>query len=88
MPHVTHKPHPSPSRGEQGHDQMAQSSKQAQSIHEQVPSQEVHEREDEDVPEWEVRNKVPIKIRPVFVPMKDVTSIHKWYAHDQLKPEN
>lgn len=27
-------------------------------------------------------------IRPVFVPMNDVTNISKWYAHDQFKPEN
>jgi hypothetical protein len=53
-----------------------------------VPSQEGHAREDEDVPEWEVQNKVLIKIRLVFAPMKDVTSIHKWYGHDQFKPEN
>jgi hypothetical protein len=40
------------------------------------------------VPEWEVRNKIPKKIRPVFVGMSDVASVHKWYAHDQFKLEN
>jgi hypothetical protein len=40
------------------------------------------------VPEWEVQNKIPKKIRPVFVGMLDVASVHKWYAHDQFKPEN
>ena len=30
----------------------------------------------------------PITIRPIFVPMKDVSLVHKWYAHDQFKPEN
>jgi hypothetical protein len=40
------------------------------------------------VPEWEVQNKVPKMIRLVFVLMKDVMTVHKWYAHDQFKPEN
>jgi hypothetical protein len=53
-----------------------------------VPSQEGHAREAEDMPEWEVQNKIPKKIRPVFVGMPDVASVHKWYAHDQFKPEN
>jgi hypothetical protein len=53
-----------------------------------VPSQEGLAREAEDVPEWEARNKIPKKIRPVFVGIRDVASVHKWYAHDQFKPEN
>jgi hypothetical protein len=53
-----------------------------------VPSQEGLAREAEDGPEWEVRNKIPKKIRPVFVRIRDVASVHKWYAHDQFKPEN
>ena len=30
----------------------------------------------------------PINIRPVYVPVKDVSSVSKWYSHDQFKPEN
>ena len=40
------------------------------------------------MPEWELQKKHPITIRPVYVPMKDVSSVHKWYSHDQFKPEN
>ena len=32
--------------------------------------------------------KHPIIIRPIYAPMKDVLSVHKWYAHDQFKTEN
>ena len=45
-------------------------------------------QEDEDVPEWELRKKHQITIRPIYVLMKDVSSVHKWYSHDQFKPEN
>lgn len=48
-----------------------------------MPSQEA-----EDVPEWEARDKIPVMIRPIFVGMPDILSVHKWYAHDQFKPEN
>jgi hypothetical protein len=73
-PHVPHKPQPSLARAEQGHDEMPQSSQQVQPTHEQrLPSQEGHAREAEDIPK---------KIRPVFVGMPDVVSVHKWYAHD------
>jgi hypothetical protein len=34
-------------------------------------------QEDEDVPEWELRKKHPITVRPIYVPMKDVSSVHK-----------
>ena len=40
------------------------------------------------MPEWELRKKIPINIRPVYVPVKDVSSVSKWYSHDQFKPEN
>ena len=82
-------PQPSPARTEQVHDEMPQSSQQAQPIHEQrVPPEEGDAQEDEDMPKWELRKKHPITIRPIYVSMKDVSSVHKWYAHDQFKPEN
>jgi hypothetical protein len=43
---------------------------------------------DKDVPEWETRKNIPIKIRPMYVGIKDVSSVHKWFGHDQFKPEN
>jgi len=43
---------------------------------------------DKDVPEWEARNKIPIKIRPSYVGINDISSVHKWMAHDQFKPKN
>ncbi|XP_066314476.1 uncharacterized protein, partial [Miscanthus floridulus] len=43
---------------------------------------------DKDVPEWEARNKIPIKIRPSYVGINDVSSVHKWMVHDQFKPKN
>ena len=36
----------------------------------------------------ELQKKHPITMRPIYVPMKDVSSVHKWYSHDQFKPEN
>ena len=66
-----------------------QSSQQAQPIHEQrVPPEEGDAQEDEDVSEWELQKKHPITIRPIYVPIKDVLSVSKWYSHDQFKPEN
>ena len=66
-----------------------QSSQQAQLIHEQrVPPEEGDAQEDEDTPEWELRKKHPITIRPIYVPLKDVLSVSKLYSHDQFKPEN
>jgi hypothetical protein len=53
-----------------------------------VPPKEGDAQEDEDVPEWELQKKHPIKVRPIYVPMRDVSSVHKWYDHDQFKPEN
>ena len=82
-------PQPSPARKEQVHDEMPQSSQQAQPIHEQrVPPEEGDAQKDEDVPEWELQKKHPITIRLIYVSMKDVSSVHKWYSHDQFKPEN
>ena len=82
-------PQPSPAHTEQVHHEIPQSSQQAQPIHEQrVPPEEGDAQEDEDVPEWELRKKHPITIRPVYVPIKDVSSVSKWYSHDQFKPEN
>ena len=53
--HVPDKPQPSPAHTEQVHDEMPQSSQQAQSIHEQrVPPEEGDAQEDEDMLEWEL----------------------------------
>ena len=60
---------------------MPLSSQQAQPIHEQrVPPEEGDAQEDENVPEWELRKKHPITIRPVYVPIKDVSSVSKWFS--------
>jgi hypothetical protein len=40
------------------------------------------------VPEWELRKKYPKHVRPVYVLMQDMMSLHKWYAHDQFKPKD
>jgi hypothetical protein len=89
MSRVPHEPQPSLARVEQGHDEMLHVPQQAQPTHEQrVPSQEDHAQEVEDVPEWEARNKIPKKIRPVFISIKDVASVTKWYSHDQFKLKN
>jgi len=53
-----------------------------------LDTEEGDAQEDEDVLEWELRKKHPITIRPIYVPMKDVSLVHKWYAHDQFKSEN
>ena len=53
-----------------------------------MPPKEGNAQEDDVVPEWELRKKHPITIRPIYVLMKDVSSVHKWYAHDQFKREN
>jgi hypothetical protein len=53
-----------------------------------VPPEEGDAQEDEDVLEWELRKKHPITVRPIYVPMKDVSSVHTWYAHDEFKPKN
>ena len=92
MPHSSPPPSehvPSPAHTEQVHDEMPQFSQQTQPIHEQrVPPEEGDAQEDEDVPEWVLQKKHPITIKSIYVPMKDVSSVHKWYAHDQFKPEN
>jgi hypothetical protein len=43
---------------------------------------------DEDVPEWEAQNKIPIKLRPSYVGINDISLVHKWMAHEQFKPKN
>ena len=53
-----------------------------------MPPKEGDAQEDEDVPKWELQKKHPMTIRLIYVPMKDVLSVHKWYAHDQFKPKN
>jgi hypothetical protein len=73
-------PLPSPPRKEQGPDTNL--------IHEQQgPPEEVHEQEGWDK-EPLIRKLHPITIRPMFMSMRDVSSMSKWYAHDQFKAEN
>ena len=87
--HIPEMPQPSLARTEQVHHEIPQSSQQAQPIHKQrVPPKEGDAQEDEDMPEWELRKKIPISIRLVYVPIKDVSSVSKWYSHDQFKPKN
>ena len=52
-----------------------------------MPPEEVHAQEAASE-ELEIRKKHPITIRPIYVLMKDISSVHKWYAHDQFNPEN
>jgi hypothetical protein len=47
----------------------------------------IHEQEGAQK-EPHIREKIPITIRPIFTPIQDIALIHKWYAHDQFKPEN
>ena len=82
QPDAPDKPQPSSARTEQVNNEMPQSSQQAQPIHERVPPEEGDAQEDEDVPEWELQKKIPINIRPVYVLIKDVSSVSKWYSHD------
>ena len=57
--HVPDKPQPSPTHTEQVHNEMPQSSQQAQSIHEQqVPPKEGDAQEDKDVPEWNFERSI------------------------------
>ena len=53
-----------------------------------MPPEECDAQEDKDMPEWELRKKIQINIRLVYVLIKDVSSVSKWYSHDQFKPEN
>jgi len=69
---------PQPSPTEQGPSPTEQGPKQG------LP----FEKDDEGAPQSEARKKFPYHIRPMFVPMKDVSLIDKWFAHDQFKPEN
>ena len=53
--HIPEMTHSSPPPSEQVHDEMPQSSQQAQPIHEQrVPPEEGDAQEDEEVHEWEL----------------------------------
>ena len=52
-----------------------------------MPPEEVHAQEAASE-ELEIRKKHPITLRPIYVTIKDVSSVHKWYTHDQFKPEN
>jgi hypothetical protein len=73
-------PLPSLPRKEQGPD--------TDLIHEQQgPPEEVHEQEGWDK-EPLIQKLHPITIRPMFMSMRDVSSMSKWYAHDQFKAEN
>ena len=54
---------------------------------EHVPLEEVHAQEGARK-EPEIWQQIPIAIRPIYTPIKDITSMCKWYAHDQFKPEN
>ena len=62
MPHSSPPPSehvPSPARTEQVHDEMPQSSQQAQLIHEQrVPPEEGDAQEDEDVPDGNFKRSI------------------------------
>ena len=53
-----------------------------------MPPEEGDAQEDENVLEWELQKKHPITIRLVYVLIKDVSSVSKWFSHDQFKPEN
>jgi hypothetical protein len=49
----------------------------------------IHEQQEEGaLKELEIRQNYPITIRPIYTPIKDVTSTCKWYSYDQFKPEN
>jgi hypothetical protein len=79
-------PHPSLARTEHGHDEHGHDEQQLpceQPIREeQVAPRAGDAQVDKDVPEWEARNKIPIKIRPSYVGINDVSSVHMWMAHD------
>jgi hypothetical protein len=52
-----------------------------------VPPKEVHAQKGARK-EPEIWQQIPITIRPIHTSIKDVTSMCKWYDHDQFKPEN
>ena len=54
---------------------------------EHVPLEEVHAQEGARK-EPEIRQQIPITIRPIYMPIKDIMSTCKWYGHDQFKHEN
>ena len=53
-----------------------------------MPPKEGDAQKDEDAPKLELRKQIPVNIRPVYVLIKDILSVSKWYSHDQFKPEN
>jgi hypothetical protein len=59
-----------------------------QLIHEEHVAPGAGDAQVDDVPESEAQNKIPIKLRPSYVAINDVLSVHKWMAHDQFKPKN
>jgi hypothetical protein len=67
------------------HDDVAQSSLQADLTHEQ---QEALRQQEGVRKESEIQKLHPMYIRRPYVPMTDVTSLAKWCAHDQFKPQN
>ena len=48
----------------------------------------VHEHQEGARKEPEIWKQIPITIRLIYKSIKDIMSTHKWYAHDQFKPEN
>ena len=61
------------------HHEIPQSSQLGQPIHEQrVPPKEGDAQEDEDMPEWELRKKHPINIRPVHLGEMEMNLIRTW----------
>ena len=52
-----------------------------------MPAEEVHAQEGARK-EPEIWKQIPITIRLIYKSIKDIMSTHKWYAHDQFKPEN
>jgi hypothetical protein len=54
---------------------------------EHMPLEEVYAQEGTRK-EPEIQQQIPITIRTIYTSIKDVTSMCKWYAHDQFKPKN
>jgi transcriptional antiterminator len=52
-----------------------------------MPLEEVYAQEGTRK-EPEIQQQIPITIRTIYTSIKDVTSMCKWYAHDQFKPKN
>jgi len=52
-----------------------------------VPLEEVHAQEGAHK-EQKIWQRIPITIRPCYTLIKDISSMCKWYAHDQFKSRN